>query len=89
MVIIPRFISVRLLKFVVLVELDGGGVVLELPRRHGRPLVELLGAGHAVELLPVAVHVVTVEGVKLERVADLQVLAVDDELGTRLRECIV
>ena len=71
------------MKFVVFVELDCGRVVLELPRRHGRPLVEFLGARDAVELLPVAVHVVPVEGVELERVADLQVLAVDDKLRKR------
>ena len=72
-----------MLKLVVLVELDGGRVVLELPGGHGRPLVELLGAGHAVELLPVAVDVLAVVGVQLQGVADLQVRAVDDELRTR------
>ena len=74
------------MEVIVLVELDRGRVVLELPGGHGGPLVELPGAGHPVELLPVAVHVAAVEGVELERVADLQILAVDDELGIVVRK---
>jgi hypothetical protein len=79
--------ATRRLSFkIVLVKLDGGCVIVQLPGCHGGPLVQFLGARHLVKLASVVVHArlfigsVAAADVHLKRRAHLHVGAVNDKL---------